>query len=128
MIGVFFFSVIISVMTFEGTDCCLADIGRLADSTGGRVRVPSSLYTGDEAATRCHHLANILTIAALVCLNKPLAPYTCKTGQLSNGLLLSHVQVNTVSVGTVASEIQLASLDNVLATNVTATLLAAKGV
>lgn len=31
-------SVIISVMTFEGTDCCLADIGRLADSTGGRVR------------------------------------------------------------------------------------------
>lgn len=40
---------------------------------------------------------------------------------------MSHVQVNTVTVGTVASEIQLASLDNVLATNVTATLLAAKG-
>lgn len=34
----FYLSVIISVMTFEGTDCCLADIGRLADSTGGRVR------------------------------------------------------------------------------------------
>lgn len=33
-----------------------------------------------------------------------------------------------MSVGTVATEIQLASLDNVLATNVTATLLAAKGV
>ncbi|TWW63581.1 Circularly permutated [Takifugu flavidus] len=64
--------VIISVMTFEGTDCCLADIGRLADSTGGRV--------------------------------------------------------NIVSVNTVATEIQLASMDNVLATNVTATLLAAKGV
>uniref|UniRef100_A0A8C6LP92 Si:dkey-9k7.3 n=1 Tax=Nothobranchius furzeri TaxID=105023 RepID=A0A8C6LP92_NOTFU len=29
--------VIISVMTFKGTDCCLADIGRLADATGGRV-------------------------------------------------------------------------------------------
>uniref|UniRef100_A0A674P2R1 Si:dkey-9k7.3 n=1 Tax=Takifugu rubripes TaxID=31033 RepID=A0A674P2R1_TAKRU len=58
--------VIISVMTFEGTDCCLADIGRLADSTGGRV--------------------------------------------------------NIVSVNTVATEIQLASMDNVLATNVTATL------
>ncbi|TNM93696.1 hypothetical protein fugu_001872 [Takifugu bimaculatus] len=64
--------VIISVMTFEGTDCSLADIGRLADSTGGRV--------------------------------------------------------NIVSVNTVATEIQLASMDNVLATNVTATLLAAKGV
>lgn len=36
--GVFSLSVIISVMTFEGTDCCLADIGRLADRTGGRVR------------------------------------------------------------------------------------------
>lgn len=35
---IFYLSVIISVMTFEGTDCCLADIGRLADSTGGRVR------------------------------------------------------------------------------------------
>lgn len=45
-----------------------------------------------------------------------------------NGLLFSHVQVNIVSVGTVATEIQLASLDNVLATNVTATLLAAEGV
>lgn len=33
-----------------------------------------------------------------------------------------------MSVGTVAAEIQLASLDNVLATNVTATLLAAEGV
>lgn len=80
----FFFnlSVIISVMTFEGTDCCLADIGRLADSTGGRVRVTSSLFTGDDAATRHHHLAKRLTIAALVHLNKPVGPYTCKTGQL----------------------------------------------
>lgn len=25
-------------MTFEGTDCRLADIGKLADATGGRVR------------------------------------------------------------------------------------------
>ncbi|KAM3590683.1 uncharacterized protein V6R79_014198 [Siganus canaliculatus] len=64
--------VIISVMTFEGTDCCLADIGRLADTTGGRV--------------------------------------------------------NVVSLGTVAAEIELASLDNVLATGVTATLLAADGI
>lgn len=64
--------VIISVMTFEGTDCCLADIGRLADVTGGKV--------------------------------------------------------NTVSIGTVASEIQSVSVDNVLATGVTATLLAPDGV
>ncbi|XP_073330514.1 circularly permutated Ras protein 1 [Pagrus major] len=64
--------VIISVMTFEGTDCSLADVGRLADTTGGRV--------------------------------------------------------NMVSIGTVATEIQLASMDNVLATGVTATLLAPDGV
>ncbi|XP_070849665.1 circularly permutated Ras protein 1 [Chaetodon trifascialis] len=64
--------VIISVMTFEGTDCCLADVGRLADTTGGRV--------------------------------------------------------NMVSIGTVAAEIQLASMDNVLATGATATLLAPQGV
>nr|XP_046236992.1 circularly permutated Ras protein 1 isoform X2 [Scatophagus argus] len=63
--------VIISVMTFEGTDCCLADVGSLADTTGGRV--------------------------------------------------------NMVSIGTVATEIQLASIDNVLATGVTATLLAPDG-
>ncbi|XP_059210695.1 circularly permutated Ras protein 1 [Centropristis striata] len=64
--------VIISVMTFEGTDCCLADVGRLADTTGGRV--------------------------------------------------------NIVSIGTVATEIQSASMDNILATGVTATLLAPDGV
>lgn len=33
-----------------------------------------------------------------------------------------------VSIGTVATEIQLASIDNVLATGVTATLLAPDGV
>lgn len=65
-IFLFYLSVIISVMTFEGTDCCLVDIGRLADSTGGRVRVKQSLFTGDDAATRGHHPATILTIAALV--------------------------------------------------------------
>uniref|UniRef100_A0A8C4HBF9 VWFA domain-containing protein n=1 Tax=Dicentrarchus labrax TaxID=13489 RepID=A0A8C4HBF9_DICLA len=64
--------VIISVMTFEGTDCRLADVGRLADTTGGRV--------------------------------------------------------NMVSIGTVATEIQSASMDNVLATGVKATLLAPDGV
>ncbi|XP_067435384.1 circularly permutated Ras protein 1 [Thunnus thynnus] len=64
--------VIVSVMTFEGTDCRLAEVGRLADSTGGRV--------------------------------------------------------NIVSIGTVATEIQSASMDNVLATGVTATLLASDGV
>ncbi|KAM9335509.1 circularly permutated Ras protein 1 [Symphorus nematophorus] len=64
--------VIISVMTFEGTDCCLADVGRLADTTGG--------------------------------------------------------SVNMVSIGTVATEIQSASMDNVLATGVTATLNAPDGV
>ncbi|KAK5608179.1 hypothetical protein CRENBAI_003088 [Crenichthys baileyi] len=64
--------VIISVMSFRGTDCCLADIGRLADMTGGRV--------------------------------------------------------NIVTIGTVATEIQSISEDNVLATSVTATLLAADGV
>ncbi|XP_070710715.1 circularly permutated Ras protein 1 [Pempheris klunzingeri] len=63
--------VIISVMTFEGTDCRLADIGKLADTTGGRV--------------------------------------------------------NMVSIGTVATEIQSASVDNVLATGVRATLLAPDG-
>jgi len=30
-------SVIVSVMTFEGEDCRLAEVGRLADHTGGRV-------------------------------------------------------------------------------------------
>ncbi|XP_071315492.1 circularly permutated Ras protein 1 [Trachinotus anak] len=63
--------VIISVMSFEGTDCRLADVGRLADTTGGRV--------------------------------------------------------NIVSIGTIATEIQTASMDNVLATGVTATLLASDG-
>ncbi|XP_030609861.1 circularly permutated Ras protein 1 isoform X1 [Archocentrus centrarchus] len=33
--------VIISVMSFEGTDCRLADIGKLADATGGRVNIVS---------------------------------------------------------------------------------------
>ncbi|XP_037534919.1 uncharacterized protein si:dkey-9k7.3 [Nematolebias whitei] len=64
--------VIISIMSFKGTDCRLADIGRLADATGGRV--------------------------------------------------------NIVSIGTVASEIQSISVDNVLATSVTLTLLAPDGV
>ncbi|XP_017165955.1 circularly permutated Ras protein 1 [Poecilia reticulata] len=64
--------VIISVMSFKGTDCCLADIGRMADVTGGRV--------------------------------------------------------NIVSIGTMATEIQSISEDNVLATSVTATLLAPDGV
>ncbi|KAK5848195.1 hypothetical protein PBY51_005829 [Eleginops maclovinus] len=63
--------VIISVMTFEGTDCCLADVGRFADTTGGRV--------------------------------------------------------NIVSIGTVATEIQSACSDNILATGVTATLIAPDG-
>ncbi|XP_035004229.1 circularly permutated Ras protein 1 isoform X1 [Hippoglossus stenolepis] len=64
--------VIISVMSFEGTDCRLADVGRLADTTGGRV--------------------------------------------------------NIVSIGTIATEIQSASMDNVLATGVTATLVACDGI
>ncbi|XP_061565884.1 circularly permutated Ras protein 1 [Cololabis saira] len=64
--------VITSVMTFKGTDCCLADIGRLADVTGGRV--------------------------------------------------------NIVSIGNVATQVQSLSEDNVLATGVTATLLASDGV
>ncbi|XP_041840677.1 circularly permutated Ras protein 1 isoform X2 [Melanotaenia boesemani] len=64
--------VIISVMTFKGTDCCLADIGRLADATGGRV--------------------------------------------------------NIVTLGDVATQIQSVSKDNVLATGVTATLLAPDGI
>ncbi|KAL6118349.1 uncharacterized protein ACO6RY_03165 [Pungitius sinensis] len=64
--------VIISVMTFEGTDCRLADVGRLSDATGGTV--------------------------------------------------------NIVSIGTVATEIQSASTDNVLATGVTATVFAPDGV
>ncbi|XP_053271875.1 circularly permutated Ras protein 1 isoform X1 [Pleuronectes platessa] len=64
--------VIISVMSFEGTDCRLADVGRLADTTGGRV--------------------------------------------------------NIVSIGTIATEIQSASMDNVLATGVTATLVACCGI
>uniref|UniRef100_A0A3Q1FI70 Circularly permutated Ras protein 1-like n=1 Tax=Acanthochromis polyacanthus TaxID=80966 RepID=A0A3Q1FI70_9TELE len=64
--------VIVSVMTFEGTDCQLVDIGRLADATGG--------------------------------------------------------QVNIVSIGTVATEIQSASADNVLATGATVTLMGPDGV
>uniref|UniRef100_A0A8C9WU46 Si:dkey-9k7.3 n=1 Tax=Scleropages formosus TaxID=113540 RepID=A0A8C9WU46_SCLFO len=31
--------VIVSVLTFEGTDCRLAEVGRLADYTGGRVNI-----------------------------------------------------------------------------------------
>ncbi|XP_033913206.1 circularly permutated Ras protein 1 [Acipenser ruthenus] len=31
--------VIVSVLTFEGTDCRLAEVGRLADRTGGRVNI-----------------------------------------------------------------------------------------
>ena len=31
-------------MTFEGTDCSLADVGRLADTTGGRVRHHSHAF------------------------------------------------------------------------------------
>ncbi|XP_064199846.1 circularly permutated Ras protein 1 [Anguilla rostrata] len=31
--------VIVSVLTFEGTDCQLAEVGRLADFTGGRVNI-----------------------------------------------------------------------------------------
>ncbi|XP_066537693.1 circularly permutated Ras protein 1 [Hoplias malabaricus] len=64
--------VIVSVMTFEGEDCRLAEIGKLADHTGGRI--------------------------------------------------------NIVNIGTVATEIQTALADNVLATNVLATLLAPEGV
>lgn len=37
-ISVFIFRVIVSVMTFEGEDCRLAEVGKLADHTGGRVR------------------------------------------------------------------------------------------
>lgn len=40
----------------------------------------------------------------------------------------SPAQVNVVSIGTIATEIQLASIDNVLATGVRATLLAPDGV
>ncbi|XP_030018699.1 circularly permutated Ras protein 1-like [Sphaeramia orbicularis] len=64
--------VIVSVLTFEGTDCRLAEVGRLADTTGGRV--------------------------------------------------------NIVTIGTIATEIQLASMDNVLATGAELTLLAADGI
>ncbi|XP_077961540.1 circularly permutated Ras protein 1 isoform X2 [Gasterosteus aculeatus] len=64
--------VIISVMTFEGTDCRLADVGRLSDATGGKV--------------------------------------------------------NIVSIGTVATEIRSACVDNILATGVTATMFAPDGV
>ncbi|XDV18917.1 hypothetical protein PO909_024510 [Leuciscus waleckii] len=63
--------VIVSVMTFEGEDCRLAEVGRLADHTGGRI--------------------------------------------------------NIVNIGTVATEIQSAIADNVLATSVMATLLAPDG-
>ncbi|XP_013866046.1 circularly permutated Ras protein 1 [Austrofundulus limnaeus] len=64
--------VIISIMSFKGSDCRLADIGTLADATGGRV--------------------------------------------------------NIVSIGTVATEIQSISVDNVLATSVTLTMHAPDGV
>ncbi|KAG9274338.1 circularly permutated Ras protein 1 isoform X2 [Astyanax mexicanus] len=64
--------VIVSVMTFEGEDCRLAEVGKLADHTGGRI--------------------------------------------------------NIVNIGTVATEIQTALADNVLATNVVSTLIAPEGV
>ncbi|KAM9500161.1 circularly permutated Ras protein 1 isoform 1-T2 [Clarias gariepinus] len=64
--------VIVSVMTFEGEDCSLAEVGKLADHTGGRI--------------------------------------------------------NRVNICTVGSEIQTALADNILATNVEATLLAPNGI
>lgn len=79
-------SVAISVMTFEGTDCWLAGIGRLADSTGGRVRhrVTFTLFTVDDQATRELHLATRLTRAAGVQLRltcSPAGPYICQIGK-----------------------------------------------
>ncbi|KAJ8392177.1 hypothetical protein AAFF_G00077450 [Aldrovandia affinis] len=63
--------VIVSVLTFKGTDCRLAEVGRLADETGGRV--------------------------------------------------------NIVNISSLSTEIQSVLADNILATNVTATLLSADG-
>lgn len=36
--------VIVSVMTFEGEDCSLAEVGKLADHTGGRVSKLDTIY------------------------------------------------------------------------------------
>ncbi|XP_012988516.1 circularly permutated Ras protein 1 isoform X2 [Esox lucius] len=69
--------VIVSVMTFEGTECRLAEVGLLADQTGGRV--------------------------------------------------MHKFCVNIVNIGTVATEIQSALADNILATGVKAMLIAADG-
>lgn len=89
-------------------------------------------FPDDDAANRGHHVTTILTKAAPGRLRRTCWAIYSQHWQIksfkSNGLLFSHLQVNIVTVGTIATEIQLASLDNVLATNATATLLAAEGV
>ncbi|XP_061108328.1 circularly permutated Ras protein 1 isoform X2 [Conger conger] len=43
--------VIVSVLTFEGTDCRLAEVGRLADLTGGRVNIVNISSVSTEIQT-----------------------------------------------------------------------------
>ncbi|KAJ8382151.1 hypothetical protein SKAU_G00029290 [Synaphobranchus kaupii] len=43
--------VIVSVLTFEGTDCRLAEVGRLADHTGGRVNIVNISSVSTEIQT-----------------------------------------------------------------------------
>ncbi|XP_053546761.1 circularly permutated Ras protein 1 [Bombina bombina] len=41
-------SVVVSVLTLEGTDCRLADLGQLADRTGGKVNIVHPLHLANE--------------------------------------------------------------------------------
>lgn len=91
-------------MTFEGTDCRLADVGRLSDATGGKVRrefIPQFARRPIEPRKKYCYCYEPVGAAA---------------------------QVNIVSIGTVATEIRSACVDNILATGVTATMFAPDGV
>ncbi|KAM9425431.1 circularly permutated Ras protein 1 isoform 2-T3 [Pholidichthys leucotaenia] len=65
--------VIISVMTFEGTDCRLADIGRLADTTGGRVNIVNIGTVASEIQSIC--VDNVLATRATATLLAPDGVY-----------------------------------------------------
>uniref|UniRef100_H3BFI5 Sec23/Sec24 trunk domain-containing protein n=1 Tax=Latimeria chalumnae TaxID=7897 RepID=H3BFI5_LATCH len=60
--------VIVSVLTFEGTDCKLAEVGRLADRTGGRVNIvsPGNLSTEFQAIVEDNVIATNVTATILI--------------------------------------------------------------
>ena len=51
LILLFYYSVSISVITIEGTDCNLAELGRVADITGGQVNIVKPMNLTKEFGT-----------------------------------------------------------------------------